>query len=390
MAENRVDYSRIKYPLQVVAKKTSSENNEIKNFTTLSVEAIFNPPEVSSSDPNEKLDNPLEGFDSKFSRFKFSIVRRTEKNGAALGRNFIDASIRVDELAGIKAKSDAALQMEMMMQSNWGKNITGTLNSNSKKLDKVSSMIGKMGKFIMALPEMIKTGVTIQKPAQSAQTVPSVDVEALKIKAASITFGMGNLKGKTPLQVIIEDAEKGKTSLTNQKEFLAKNVAKYPKNQEQIDAIDAALALFAAGALKSDTGEEIIPSNVSNNLGSVEIYTATPRALVRKKDEAGLCPVYEMSITWNYGNRYPIELTIVNEKAPVNQKEGGQLNPVLSKRQDVVKETFRMSIDDWYDVLDRMVDIHKNFKQMYFACFYKLAKDINDKNRKNATVNNVD
>lgn len=384
MADNRVDYSRIKYPLQIVAKKTSSVNESVKNYSTFSVEAAFSPPDVAPSNPNARADSPLEGFDSKFSRFKVSIIHKVERNGKPAGVTYPDGSIRVDELAGIKARSDAALQNELLMQTNWGKNITNTLSSNSKKLDNITAAFGKMGKFLMALPRMIKNGAAIQAQSQhQTQQASSIDVAGLKAKATSVTFITGYLKDKNPLQVILEDPEKGKINLEKHRDFLSKNLAKYPKNQTQIDAINAALTLLASGSLKDSSGEEIVPSNISNNLGSVELYTATPRALIRKKDaDTNLCPVYEVSIVWHYGNRYPIEITVINEMAPVNQKDGGQINPVLSQKQNVVKESFRMSIEDWYDVLDKMVDVQKNFKQMYFSALYKVALAANESNRK--------
>lgn len=390
---NKIDYSRIKYPLQIVAKKTSSVNELVKNYSTFSVEAAFSPPDVAPSNPNARADSPLEGFDSKFSRFKVSIIHKVERNGKPAGVTYPDGSIRVDELAGIKARSDAALQNELLMQTNWGKNITNTLSSNSKKLDNITAAFGKMGKFLMALPRMIKNGgAAVQAQSQhQTQQASSIDVAGLKAKATSVTFITGYLKDKNPLQVILEDPEKGKINLEKHRDFLSKNLAKYPKNQTQIDAINAALTLLASGSLKDSSGEEIVPSNISNNLGSVELYTATPRALIRKKDaDTNLCPVYEVSIVWHYGNRYPIEITVINEMAPVNQKDGGQINPVLSQKQNVVKESFRMSIEDWYDVLDKMVDVQKNFKQMYFSALYKVALAANEGNRKAASTSSAE
>lgn len=390
---NKIDYSRIKYPLQIVAKKTSSVNESVKNYSTFSVEAAFSPPDVAPSNPNARADSPLEGFDSKFSRFKVSIIHKVERNGKPAGVTYPDGSIRVDEFAGIKARSDAALQNELLMQTNWGKNITNTLSSNSKKLDNITAAFGKMGKFLMALPRMIKNGeAAVQAQSQhQTQQASSIDVAGLKAKATSVTFITGYLKDKNPLQVILEDPEKGKINLEKHRDFLSKNLAKYPKNQTQIDAINAALTLLTSGSLKDSSGEEIVPSNISNNLGSVELYTATPRALIRKKDaDTNLCPVYEVSIVWHYGNRYPIEITVINEMAPVNQKDGGQINPVLSQKQNVVKESFRMSIEDWYDVLDKMVDVQKNFKQMYFSALYKVALAANESNRKAASTSSAE
>ena len=95
--------------------------------------------------------------------------------------------------------------------------------------------------------------------------------------------------------------------------------------------------------------------------------------MIRKKNaDTNLCPVYEVSIVWHYGNRYPIEITVINEMAPVNQKDGGQINPVLSQKQNVVKESFRMSIEDWYDVLDKMVDVQKTSNKCIFPLCIRL------------------
>ena len=58
-------------------------------------------------------------------------------------------------------------------------------------------------------------------------------------KAYTVLIKSGKLKDKTPAEALLED-EKNLTLLNNQKKWLEQNLAKYPTNKEQIDAINEA------------------------------------------------------------------------------------------------------------------------------------------------------
>ena len=50
----------------------------------------------------------------------------------------------------------------------------------------------------------------------------------------------GNLKGKTPIEVLLSDPGNGKKSLNDQYIWLKSNLEKYPKNRELMEAIEDA------------------------------------------------------------------------------------------------------------------------------------------------------
>lgn len=74
--------------------------------------------------------------------------------------------------------------------------------------------------------------------------------------AYTIRIRAGDLKGKTPAEILLADPSK-EGELARHKGWLSSNLAKYPKNQDVIDAIDNALYLLSTGSLAS---QETVPS----------------------------------------------------------------------------------------------------------------------------------
>ena len=71
-------------------------------------------------------------------------------------------------------------------------------------------------------------------------------------KAYTVKFFLGEFRGKTPAQVLMEN-QANKDKLLAQKTQLSANLSRYPRNQDQIDAIDEAISLLESGALKVET-----------------------------------------------------------------------------------------------------------------------------------------
>lgn len=131
---------------------------------------------------------------------------------------------------------------------------------------------GKFSRFVVALID--NSGITrkIMKANIRAEEVPYIlrqyeltlaekfrtklhpdeDEEEPKQSAAYTTrFRLGNLKGKTPAEILLADPL-AKGQLERQRQFLQDNVGKYPSNQELIDAIDDAIYLMDNGLLTDE------------------------------------------------------------------------------------------------------------------------------------------
>ena len=67
--------------------------------------------------------------------------------------------------------------------------------------------------------------------------------------AYTTIINAGKLKGKTPAAALAEDGAKGESLLKSQVQWLKQNLAAYPRNAVQIQAIEAALQLYHEGRL---------------------------------------------------------------------------------------------------------------------------------------------
>ena len=140
----------------------------------------------------ENEEEPLTLHSRKFSRFSFLIINQDKKAATA--------NLNVKEMFGFLAKSRFAMQQEMLYRFN----------------------------------------VTDAK-----------EEEELPL-AYTVTIASGSLKGRTPADVLLNDGEEGKKLLNNQYTFLKNNLAKYPKNKTQMDAIVNASQLLKEGKLDAD------------------------------------------------------------------------------------------------------------------------------------------
>ena len=133
----------------------------------------------------------------------------------------------------------------------------------SKKEDGESlTIFAPFSRYVMTLINEEKQFVTANFPlkelAEMKQKSDYANMEHLKYlydnniknenankpKAYTVKITAGYLKGKTPAEALLEDSKKNAEILNNQYAFLQKNLAKYPKNKEQMDAIVEAAKLL--------------------------------------------------------------------------------------------------------------------------------------------------
>lgn len=183
---------------------------------------------------------------------------------------------------------------------------------------------------------------------------------ANKPKAYTVKITAGYLKGKTPAEALFEDSKKNAEILNNQYAFLQKNLAKYPKNKEQMDAIVEAAKLLKEGKLNAN--------DVSKSK-RINMYNAPIRPLTSRK-KGNTYFVYSINIDWIIGSNSPIEVTIENYYAPVIKKEDGTLNVMVKEKTDSKKIMMAMSTMEWNNVLERMFETKNSCSALFFPkCF---------------------
>lgn len=186
-----------------------------------------------------------------------------------------------------------------------------------------------------------------------------------KSKAYTVKIASGYLKGKTPAEALLEDPEKNIENLKRQYVFLEKNLKKYPKNKEQMDAIVEASTLFKSGRLNA---------NEVSKFKVINLYNAPIRPLsskTKKEDEEkGIRFVYSLNINWNVGDEMPVEITIENYLAPYKEKDDGTINVFPAEKTQYKKISMSISSKEWNNVVERMYETKNSCSNMFFPkCF---------------------
>lgn len=195
--------------------------------------------------------------------------------------------------------------------------------------------------------------------------------------AYTVKFTSGTLKGKTPSDVLAENPADGMDILNRQYKFLKDNVAKYPKNQVQIDAIMDAAALYKAGKLEQAQAV---------HHPTIVLYDAEARALIRKPREDGKCPVYSIKVTWDVGEKYPVTFETTNLYAPVMHREDGTISPILKEcdRSSIKKAALAVSEDEWMNVIRQIQTNMRQFENANAAEIFRDALKADWENREAA------
>ena len=255
------------------------------------------------STPNIKSGQPALEMHAGYSRFVFTILDQTSGK-----MNAIKANLHADEVELLKVKTEFAINY--MMEN--------VLN-------------------------------TSDLPASTAYTV----------KMASKEFA-----GKTPAQILNEDPS-NKEKLISCKEWLTENLTKYPRNQEQIDAIDDALDLLAFGTLK----------DVSTSSGLIELYREDikiPNAT--KVNENGKTFVYSFSIVCDPSKDFPFAINIQNCYATPIKSATGQITANMKSADNNMKTSILLTTEEWYKVVKKMDGIVRCFEMLNYPHMMELVK----------------
>lgn len=199
--------------------------------------------ELSAAGSGDDTTHPLK-FYSRYSRFVFAIINADKKSATA--------NIRVTDMPGILAASEYAYRTHMD---------------------------------------------ALYKPSQAASAVDENGVDTSS-PAFTKRFTSGNMKGKTPVEVILaaEDKEAIIADLKKQYVWLRDNAKKNPRyaagNQEQMEAITQAVHLFRDGKLKDGM------QAASSAMGAgIPIYASGFRPLRSRAQKNGKTFIYEVVST---------------------------------------------------------------------------------------------
>ncbi len=199
----------------------------------------------------------------------------------------------------------------------------------------------------------------------SPKPVATTSGNAATSPACTVRFITGNLKGKTPAEVLAENGEKGKEMLNSQYKWLKSNLEKFPKNKELMDAIVDAASIDLS-----------VPVEAPTTTPPLAIFETGTRPLTRKKREDGKCFCYEGKVVFDFARKYPVIVEIKNYYAPVVVKESGQLNVQLSQMDPAskVEKSFSMTAEEWAYVEHRITKTLDAFEGRYFPAAYKVAE----------------
>lgn len=196
--------------------------------------------------------------------------------------------------------------------------------------------------------------------------------------AYTVMIPSGPLKGRTPADVLINDGETGAELLTNHYYFLEDNLAKYPKNQIQMDAIMEAFDLRDANKLDSSNAQK----------KEVVLYSSGLRPLIRKKhkNNPNLSFVYEITIKWYLGTEYPVAVQIKNYYAPVIQKPDKTLNVQVKNRDpnSLIETSFSMTYGEWAYVIHMIETSIRLFESSIYRKKREESVKYSKENRENA------
>lgn len=190
--------------------------------------------------------------------------------------------------------------------------------------------------------------------------------------AYTVKITSGDLKGQTPAQLMLDDAEGNRQKLKKQYLWLQNNIAKFPNNKVQMEAIAEAINLYDAGALSEEEAKN--PDGCSSEFIVYEDAMKIPHA--DKKDEEGKTDVYNFKVVCDPSRNYPFKIEIMNGKAPVRKAQNGAIQADMQKASDVVKLSFNASADDFEAFVSDIWKRKELFEAMWYPTMQKKAEEL--------------
>lgn len=234
----------------------------------------------------------------------------------------------------------------------------------------IESLPGMRARTDVAANEQFRPKVIIQKTSNA-----EIDTNSIAFTKKFVT---GTLKGKSPVEVLLEDPVNGSQTLNGQYKWLKEHLSQYPKNKDLMDAIVAASKLDLSKLSDADTG------NMASS--AIDILDIGCRPLIRKEREDGKCFVYEGKVVWDTSRKYPVTVSIKNYYADVKKNENGTLNVNLSSKDKdtAIEKEFNMTADEWLSTIHEMESARDCFKLCHFNEGWKLAESAAAEARKAA------
>lgn len=194
-------------------------------------------------------------------------------------------------------------------------------------------------------------------------------------------FSTGKMKGKTPVQVLLEAEDKTKAveQLNRQWKWLKEQNDNNPDsayakgNREQMEAISQAAKLYQSGKL----------DGVSHTArtDSIVLYPGGFRPLRNRKQQNGKTFVYEMQIEWILGDAYPVRITIRNYYAIVNENQNGTLNVQAATKEAEICNRMSVTASEWQNILYMMQANLSMFEQLNAGYCYNQAAAMQKRSR---------
>ena len=185
--------------------------------------------------------------------------------------------------------------------------------------------------------------------------------------AYTARFHLGNNKGKSPAEILLDAPEK-RSVLLKDREYLSERVGTYPANQAIVDGIDDAIALLDAGKLTRAEQTEKAPVIV--------IYEQKFKYLASMKDNEGRCKVYSIRMHCDLSRKYPFYVEVENAMGFVKKTATGASNVEMSTLINKEKTAMNLTDGEFIGMVSTMDTSCKAFQYEGFARQYKKAQDL--------------
>ena len=270
---------------------------------TLSINCFLSTPEYDKENNNRKIPSPY-AMHAGYSRFVLTLI--SFKNG----KKYTIANIPAQDIKYISKKTDIALQAT-------------TMAARKKKTNTNLSSAYKQKLY------------------------------------------MGTYKNYTPAEVLIEDPNNLK-ELLKTKIMLEENLAKYKKNQLQIDAINEAINLLEKGILHN--------TDIEDKENDIVIYNENFKSLESRQDEYGNYLIYHVQILCRPSDNNPFIVLIKNYYAKVEKTDDGANKVQASNAINIQEITMQIPEKDWVNTINRMVDTVNLFEMLNAKNQFQLAE----------------
>lgn len=186
----------------------------------------------------------------------------------------------------------------------------------------------------------------------------------------TLTLISKDFKGKTVAEVLQDPDPENRIKLLKDREFLIKNLERFPNNRKLVLAIEKGIQLFDNGKLCQQT-------SVRKEAEKLILYAPAIKFKRKKDARDGFNQIYQICISCSLEaeKEYPYLIQILNAYAPVEQTEkGAQI--MISKVRDKIMSYIYLTEREWFSLISRLDENRKMFEQMIYAkCFSIMEKN---------------